>query len=66
MSEWRGGFGSTAVMMITSLMAADPLYESEDNRVEFADFWLEDNKFLFGDVDSDNKKVCVVVWCDFF
>ncbi|KAG2158763.1 uncharacterized protein EDB93DRAFT_1100386 [Suillus bovinus] len=62
LSEWRGGFGSAAVMMITSLMAADPLYESEDNHVEFADFWLEDNKFLFGDVDSDNKKEWSGMW----
>ncbi|KAG1725316.1 hypothetical protein EDB19DRAFT_1616390, partial [Suillus lakei] len=61
-AEWHGGFGSTAVMMITSLMAADPLYESEDNRVGFADFWLEDNKFLFGDVDSDNKKEWSGMW----
>ncbi|KAG0701314.1 hypothetical protein DFH29DRAFT_1000379 [Suillus ampliporus] len=62
LSEWRGGFGSAAVMMITSLMAADPLYESEDNRVGFADFWLADNKFLFGDVDSDNKKEWSGMW----
>ncbi|KAG1737733.1 hypothetical protein EDB19DRAFT_1909495 [Suillus lakei] len=62
LSEWHSGFGSAAVMMITSLMAADPLYESEDNRVGFTDFWLEDNKFLFGDVDSDNKKEWSGMW----
>ncbi|KAG1819387.1 hypothetical protein DFJ58DRAFT_739437 [Suillus subalutaceus] len=62
LSEWRSGFGSAAIMMITSLMAADPLYESEDNRVGFADFWLADNKFLFGDVDSDNKKEWSGMW----
>ncbi|KAG1888050.1 hypothetical protein F4604DRAFT_1915951 [Suillus subluteus] len=62
LSEWRGGFGSAAVMMITSLMAADPLYESEDNRAGFADFWLADNKFLFLDVDSDNKKEWSGMW----
>ncbi|KAG1819101.1 uncharacterized protein BJ212DRAFT_1298368 [Suillus subaureus] len=62
LSEWHGGFGSTAIMMITSLMAVDPLYESEDNCVEFTDFWLEDNKFLFGDVDSDNKKEWSGMW----
>lgn len=62
LSEWRGGFGSAAIMMITSLMAADPLYKSEDNHVGFADFWLEDNKFLFGDVDSDNKKEWSGMW----
>ncbi|KAG1883580.1 hypothetical protein F4604DRAFT_1677347 [Suillus subluteus] len=62
LSEWHGGFGSAAVMMITSLMAADPLYESEDNRAGFADFWLADNKFLFLDVDSDNKKEWSGMW----
>jgi len=59
LSEWRGGFGSAAVMMITSLMAADPLYETENSRTDFAEFWLADNRFLFADIDSDNKKVCI-------
>ncbi|KAG2084605.1 uncharacterized protein F5147DRAFT_782425 [Suillus discolor] len=62
LSEWRGGFGSAAVMMIMSLMAASPLYESEDSRVGFANFWLEDNRFLFGDVDSDDKKEWSGMW----
>ena len=45
--------------MITSLMAADPLYETENSRTDFAEFWLADNRFLFADIDSDNKKVCI-------
>ncbi|KAG1875765.1 hypothetical protein F4604DRAFT_1680644 [Suillus subluteus] len=62
LSEWHGGFGSAAVMMITTLMAASPLYESEDSRVGFANFWLEDNRFLFEDVDSDDKKEWSGMW----
>ncbi|KAG0695195.1 hypothetical protein DFH29DRAFT_1005678 [Suillus ampliporus] len=62
LSEWHGRFGSAAVMMITSLMAADLLYESEDSCVDFANFWQADNKFLFEDVDSDNKKEWSGMW----
>ncbi|KAG2741643.1 hypothetical protein P692DRAFT_20686872, partial [Suillus brevipes Sb2] len=62
LSEWRSGFGSAAVMMITSLMAVSPIYESEDSRVGFANFWLEDNRFLFGDVDSDDKREWSGMW----
>jgi len=60
LSEWRGGFGSAAVMMFTSLMAADPLYETEASCIEFALCWLEGNRFLFADVESDDRKVCAI------
>jgi len=60
LSEWRGGFGSAAVMMFTTFMAADPLYNNEDQHADFADFWLEDNRWLFANIDSDDKKVRVV------
>ncbi|KAG2052554.1 hypothetical protein BDR06DRAFT_972941 [Suillus hirtellus] len=61
LSEWCSEFGSVAVMMIMSLMAASPLYKSEDSHISFANFWLEDNRFLFGDVNSDDKKVkCIL------
>ncbi|KAG0698636.1 hypothetical protein DFH29DRAFT_877863 [Suillus ampliporus] len=56
LSEWRGGFGSAVVMMFTTFMAADPLYNNEDQRADFADFWLEDNRWLFANVESDDKK----------
>lgn len=60
LSEWRGGFASAAVMMFTTFVAADPLYDNEDSRADFADFWLEDNRWLFANVESDDKKVCRV------
>ncbi|KAG1906585.1 uncharacterized protein F5891DRAFT_1181999 [Suillus fuscotomentosus] len=62
LSEWRSGFDSAAVMMIMSLMAASPLYESEDSCIGFANFWLEDNRFLFGDVNFDDKKEWSGMW----
>ncbi|KAG2031365.1 hypothetical protein BDR03DRAFT_1016192 [Suillus americanus] len=55
-------FWSAAVMMVTSLMAVSPIYESEDSRVGFANFWLEDNRFLIGDVDSGDKREWSGTW----
>jgi hypothetical protein len=46
--------------MFTSLMAADPLYETEASCAEFALCWLEGNRFLFVDVESDDKKVSAI------
>ncbi|KAG2132164.1 hypothetical protein BD769DRAFT_1386454 [Suillus cothurnatus] len=57
LSEWHGGFGSAAVMMFTTFMAADPLYNNEDQHADFADFWLKDNRWLFANIDSDDKKM---------
>ncbi|KAG2090576.1 hypothetical protein BD769DRAFT_1395791 [Suillus cothurnatus] len=66
LSEWRGGFGSAAVMMFTTFMAADPLYNNEDQRADFADFWLEDNRWLFANIDSDDKKLWTGMWQSMF
>ncbi|KAG0703602.1 hypothetical protein DFH29DRAFT_874416 [Suillus ampliporus] len=63
LSEWHSGFGSAAVMMIMSLMAVSPLYESEDSHIDFTNFWLEDNRFLFGDVNSNNKRDVAIHIC---
>ncbi|KAG2153702.1 uncharacterized protein EDB93DRAFT_1248603 [Suillus bovinus] len=54
LSEWCGGFGSAAIMMITSLMVADLLYEAEDSHISL---W---------DVESDNKKEWSGMWQSMF
>ncbi|KAG1862089.1 hypothetical protein DFJ58DRAFT_839509 [Suillus subalutaceus] len=56
-SEWHGGFGSAAVMIIMSLMASDTTYETDQEHTKFAKFWLEDNHFIFSDVSSDDPEV---------
>ncbi|KAG1852515.1 hypothetical protein F4604DRAFT_1933663 [Suillus subluteus] len=66
LSEWCGGFGSAAVMMFTTFMAADPLYDNEDSRADFADFWLEDNRWLFTNIESDDKKLWTGMWQSMF
>ncbi|KAG1878617.1 hypothetical protein C8R48DRAFT_768177 [Suillus tomentosus] len=62
LSECRGGFGSAAVMIITSLMASDCTYETDQERIDFAKFWLEDNCFLFSDVTSDDPDAWMGMW----
>ncbi|KAG2034045.1 hypothetical protein BDR03DRAFT_870870, partial [Suillus americanus] len=57
LSKWHGGFGSAAIMIITSLMASDTAYETDQEHIEFAKFWLKDNHFLFSDVSSDDPEV---------
>lgn len=61
LSEWCDGFSSAAIMMMfTSFIAADPLYDNEDSRADFSDFWLNDNRWLFANVKSDDKKVSII------
>ncbi|KAG2037782.1 hypothetical protein BDR03DRAFT_982005 [Suillus americanus] len=36
LSEWHGGLGSAAVMIIMSLMASDTTYETDQEHTEFA------------------------------
>ncbi|KAG1807118.1 uncharacterized protein BJ212DRAFT_1485773 [Suillus subaureus] len=62
LSEWHGGFGSAAVMIIMSLMASDTTYETDQEHTEFAKFWLEDNCFLFSDVSSDDPEAWSGMW----
>ncbi|KAG2105105.1 uncharacterized protein F5147DRAFT_775425 [Suillus discolor] len=62
LSEWRGGFGSAAVMIITSLMASDSTYETDQEHIDFAKFWLEDNRFLFSDISSDDPEAWTGMW----
>jgi hypothetical protein len=40
-------------------MASDSTYETDQERVNFAKFWLEDNHFLFSDISSEDPEVCV-------
>ncbi|KAG2125894.1 hypothetical protein BD769DRAFT_1668717 [Suillus cothurnatus] len=62
LSEWHGGFGSAAVMIITSLMASDSTYETDQEHVDFAKFWLEDNHFLFSDISSEDPEAWTGMW----
>jgi hypothetical protein len=40
-------------------MASDSTYETDQQHIDFAKFWLEDNCFLFSDVSSEDPEVCV-------
>ncbi|KAG1889686.1 uncharacterized protein F5891DRAFT_987275 [Suillus fuscotomentosus] len=62
LSEWCGGFGLAAIMIITSLMASDCTYETDQEHIDFAKFWLEDSCFLFSDVTSDDPDAWMGMW----
>ncbi|KAG2125413.1 hypothetical protein DEU56DRAFT_983316 [Suillus clintonianus] len=60
---WRVGFGSAAIVMITSIMASDPpSFATYEQRSEFANFYLEGNRFLFKNYPSDDKKEWTGMW----
>ncbi|KAH7905287.1 hypothetical protein BJ138DRAFT_968409, partial [Hygrophoropsis aurantiaca] len=46
LSEWRAGFGSAAVAMLSNLFAEEKVADEEDRR-EFAEALLNDNYFLY-------------------
>ena len=57
--SWRNVVGSTG---ITGLLAffdsQDSLRDSDEERQEFAKYYLKDLRFLYKDSDSEDKKVC--------
>ncbi|KAG1814298.1 uncharacterized protein BJ212DRAFT_1482032 [Suillus subaureus] len=66
LSEWHKGFGSATVMIITSLIASDTTYKTDQEHTKFAKFWLKDNRFLFSDVSSDDPEAWSGMWQSMF
>jgi len=57
--SWHKTIGSTGIAIILEFCdSQDSLVDSDEERVEFATYYLEDSRFLYGDADDDNKKVC--------
>ncbi|KAG0694215.1 hypothetical protein DFH29DRAFT_1006538 [Suillus ampliporus] len=62
MTEWRGGIASASIGMITSLVASDEAYATEDGCRQLGEFWLQDNCFLFANILADDKQDFTGMW----
>ncbi|KAG1744127.1 uncharacterized protein EDB91DRAFT_211185 [Suillus paluster] len=62
LDEWRSGFGSAAIMMITSLIASKSITAAYERQSEFARHWLYGNRFLFENASSNDKKEWTGMW----
>jgi hypothetical protein len=56
---WRSAIGSTGIAVVLAFCdSQEDLESSDEERVEFANYYLKDLRFLYKDADDDNKKVC--------
>ncbi|KIK34769.1 hypothetical protein CY34DRAFT_17484 [Suillus luteus UH-Slu-Lm8-n1] len=62
MTKWWGGIASVSIGMITSLVASDKAYSTEDGCSQLGKFWLEDNCFLFANISADDKQDFTRMW----
>jgi hypothetical protein len=51
--------GSTGLTVLLAFFDAQPLLrDSDDERVAFAKYYLQDYRFLYSDSDDEDKKAC--------
>jgi len=56
--SWRNGVGSTGITSLLSFFdSQEYLLDSDEERQEFAKYYLEDLHFLYKDSDREDKKV---------
>jgi hypothetical protein len=55
--EFRGGFGSSALTIITVFYENTENFETNETRVDFAEYMLEHLHFLYSHCDSEEKEV---------
>ena len=54
---WRNVVGSTGIaVLLVFLDAQEDLQDSDEERIEFAKYYLEDLRFLYKDTEHNNKK----------
>ena len=57
--SWRNVVGSTGTSSLLAFFdSQESLRDSDEERQEFAKYYLEDLRFLYKDSDSEDKKVC--------
>lgn len=57
--SWRNIIGSTGISVVLAFCDShQELRDSDDERVQFAQYYLQDLRFLWEDADGDNPKVC--------
>ncbi|KAI5987023.1 hypothetical protein EDD15DRAFT_2372742 [Pisolithus albus] len=62
LNNWRGGFATAPVAVITTFFANDPDFENVDERIEFAKAMLTRNRFLYGQNRGTDSKVWSGLW----
>jgi hypothetical protein len=56
--SWRNAIGSTGITVVLAFCdSQEDLEDSDKERVEFANYYLKDLRFLYEDTNDDNKKV---------
>jgi hypothetical protein len=57
--SWRNVIGSAGIAVLLAFCdSQEDLQNSDEERVEFAKYFLSDLRFLYRDADHDDKKVC--------
>lgn len=59
--SWCSLIGSTAIMVLIAFFASQPdMFDTDEDRQEWAEWYLKDLHFAYKDVDGDDRKVCTV------
>ncbi|KAG2116275.1 hypothetical protein DEU56DRAFT_172235 [Suillus clintonianus] len=53
--EWRAGFGSAAVTVLMTFLTSMPEYNTQAARKEYAEYQLEDLRFIYEDPDNEEQ-----------
>ncbi|KAG2739995.1 hypothetical protein P692DRAFT_20754477 [Suillus brevipes Sb2] len=53
--EWRASFGSTAVTVLMAFFTSTPDYETQEAREEYAEYQLQDCRFIYEDPDNEDQ-----------
>ena len=57
--SWRNVIGSTGIAIFLAFFNSQPdLQDSDEERIDFAKYYLENLRFLYRDSDCDDKKAC--------
>jgi len=59
MDSWHNIIGSAGIAILLAFCdMQEDLRDSDEERIEFAKYYLEDLCFLYVNTDHDDKKVC--------
>ena len=59
--SWRSPIGLTAIIVLIAFFALQPdMFDTDEDRQEWAEWYLKDLCFAYKDADRDDRKVCTV------
>ena len=59
--SWHSPIGLTAIMVLIAFFASQPdMFNTDEDRQEWAEWYLKDLHFAYKDADGDDRKVCTV------